>query len=173
MEIKQASLKDFDEIIKLKLESKEEERDFNRNLKPVEDVKMHYEKYLRNDLSSEWRVVFIAEEEGTIVGLVVGKIYRTLKIAGYERSGYISNVYVKKKSRRKGIGLKLVEKVVEWFKQKGATNITLELYKDNDAAVNLYQRLGFKEHTIIMKKGDLDQEAQPELLPSATLGRAL
>ena len=79
MEIRQATIKDFDEILKIKLEAKEKEREFNQFLKPVRDVKAHYEEYLRNDLSSEWRVVLVAEENSKIIGLIVGKIYRALR----------------------------------------------------------------------------------------------
>lgn len=152
MEIREATIKDFDEILKIKLEAKEEEREFNQFLKPVRDVKEHYEKYLRNDLASEWRAVFIAENNSKLIGLVVGKIYRTLKISGYERSGYISNVYIKKEFRRKGIACKLVEEVIKWFKQRGATNITLEIYKSNKAAISLYHKFGFLEYYIMLKK---------------------
>ena len=66
MEIRKAAPEDFDEILILKLESKEEERKFNQFLKPVPDVKKHYEKYLSNDLNSKWRVVFVAEENNAI-----------------------------------------------------------------------------------------------------------
>ncbi len=152
MEIRQATIKDFDGILNIKLEAKEEEREFNQFLKPVRDVKEHYEKYLRNDLSSEWRAVLVAEENSKIIGLVVGKIYRTLKISGYERSGYISNVYIRKEFRRKGIACELVEEVIKWFKQKEATNITLEIYKNNKPAIDLYHKLGFIDHCIAMKK---------------------
>lgn len=152
MEIRQAALKDFNVILKLKLESKEEEKKINPSLKPIQDVKKHYGEYLHNDLSSEWRAVFVAEENNTMLGLAIGKIYRTLKVAGYERSGYISNVYIKKEFRRKGIALELVKEVIKWFKQKGATNITLELYKNNSAATSLYHKMGFTDHCIKMKK---------------------
>lgn len=151
MEIRKADLKDFDELLKLKLESKEEERKFNNSLKPVQDVKDYYEVYLRNDLSSDWRAVFVAEENNSMIGLAVGKIYRTLRVAGHERSGYLSNVYVKKEFRRKGIGLELTKEILNWFKQKGSTNVTLEIYPGNTAAVGLYQKFGFKNHCFIMK----------------------
>ncbi len=151
MEIRKADLNDFNELLKLKLESKEEERKFNNSLKPVEDVKDYYRTYLRNDLGSDWRAVFIAEDNNSMIGLAVGKIYRTLMVAGYERSGYLSNVYVKKEYRRKGVAFKLTKEILKWFKQKGAVNVTLEIYPDNTAAEGLYKKFGFKNHSSIMK----------------------
>ena len=98
MEIRKATMKDFEEVLKIKLESKEEERKFNDELEPVEKVRGYYEEYLENDLSSEWRAIFIAIEDKQTIGLITGKIYRTLYVCGFQRCGFISNVFVKKQS---------------------------------------------------------------------------
>jgi len=152
MEIRKATMQDFEEVLKIKLESKQEERSINKELKPVEEVKEYYKGYLRNDLSRDWRAIFIAIENNKVIGLITGKIYRTLKIAGYERCGYISNLYVKEEFRKKGIAEKLVEEATAWFKRKGAVKISLEIYEINDKAVNLYHKLGFKNYSVKMKK---------------------
>ena len=91
---------DFDELFKLKLESREEARQFNKKLMPTKKVADRYELYLKNDLDNEWRAVFIAVEDGKIAGMVLGKIFRSMYIQGHERTGYISNIYVKKEYRR-------------------------------------------------------------------------
>ena len=98
LEIKKAGLKDFDQALELKLASKTEERKYNRELVPDRKADRTYARYLKNDLNDTWRAVFIARVTGEPVGLIVGKIYRTLKVAGYHRTGYISNLYVKKGS---------------------------------------------------------------------------
>ena len=113
MQIKKATQEDFNKILKLKLESKEVERKFNDELEPVKKVKKHYAEYLKNDLKSNWRSVFIAVEEDQIVGFATVKIYRTLHVCGYERCGFISNVFVKKKYRKQGIANKLIETIID------------------------------------------------------------
>ena len=152
MKIKEATIKDFDELLKLKLESKKEERKLNRELTPVEKVKKYYEEYLRNDLKSKWRAVFVAVENGNIIGVITGKTYRTLYIAGYKRVGHISNLFVSKEFRKKAVAQKLIKEVVKWFKKKKAVEIGLELYEHNVPAINLYHKLGFKNYSVKMRK---------------------
>jgi len=152
MEIKKATMDDFNEVLNLKLESKTEERKLNEELEPVEKVKKHYEEYLKNDLQSKWRAVFVAIEDNQIIGLATGKIYRTLYVCGFERCGFISNVFVKKEFRKRNIAKKLIEELIKWFKEMKATKLSLELYENNIPAINLYHKLGFKNYSIKMRK---------------------
>lgn len=152
MEIRKATMKDFEEVLKIKLESKEEERKFNDELESVEKVKKHYEEYLKNDLNSEWRAIFIAIEDKQTIGFVTGKIYRTLYVCGFQRCGFISNVFVKKQFRKRKIAEKLIFEMIDWFKKKNATQLSLELYENNVPAINLYHKLGFKNYSIKMRK---------------------
>ena len=50
MEIRKATMKDFDELLNLKLKLKSQERSFNPHLKPVDKVKHHYKRYLTEDI---------------------------------------------------------------------------------------------------------------------------
>lgn len=62
--------------------------------------------------------------------------------------GQITNVAVHPNSRGKGIGKYLMEKLIFALKNKGCTDITLEVRKSNIIAQNLYKSLGFKEEGI-------------------------
>lgn len=152
MDIKKSTIDDFDKVLPIKLESKEEERKFNPQLRPVKEVIKNYEEYLKNDLSNKWRAVFIAIEKDKVVGIIVGKIYRTLRVAGYERRGYLSNLYVKPEFRKKGIGGKLFKTAIDWLKKKKSKAVTLEIHTENKDKVNFYHKYGFKDFTIKMVK---------------------
>lgn len=152
MEIRKATMKDFEEVLKIKLESKEEERKLNDELEPVEKVRKHYEEYLKNDLNSEWRAIFIVIEDKQTIGFVTGKIYRTLYVCGFRRCGFISNVFVKKQFRKRKIAEKLISEIIKWFNGKNATQLSLELYENNTPAINLYHKLGFKNYSLKMRR---------------------
>ncbi|MDO5040267.1 ribosomal protein S18-alanine N-acetyltransferase [Clostridium sp.] len=62
--------------------------------------------------------------------------------------GQITNIAVHPNSRGKGIGKYLMEKLIFVLKNKGCTDITLEVRKSNIIAQNLYKSLGFKEEGI-------------------------
>ncbi|HLC96095.1 MAG TPA: GNAT family N-acetyltransferase [Candidatus Nanoarchaeia archaeon] len=152
MKIRQASQTDFETILALKLKSKQEQRKWNNSILPVKSVTRIYKEYLRKDFSDDWRSVFLAVEDTEIAGMIIGKIYRSLRVVGFERIGHISNLYVTKKYRRTKVAQKLVARLNSWFKSKKAHKVSLELYEKNLPAIRLYRKLGFKTYSIKMHK---------------------
>lgn len=55
------------------------------------------------------------------------------------------NLAVKPDCRRRGIGEELVNALVDALKSKGAHSLTLEVRASNQAAISLYEKLGFCE----------------------------
>ena len=50
-----------------------------------------------------------------------------------------------KKGRGRGIGDKLLNYLIEKYKDSDIKNITLEVKEDNIIAINLYKKYGFKK----------------------------
>ena len=75
---------------------------------------------------------------------------RRSKLAGYivARLGadelHINNVAVRKDFRRRGIGRRLLNRILEEGKRSGAVTAYLELRAGNHAALALYQNCGFR-----------------------------
>lgn len=78
-------------------------------------------------------VIYVEKE------LVIGYLSYSIM---YEKAE-INNIYVLENFRSKGIGTKLMEYLLE--KCKICENITLEVRKNNDSAIKLYKKFGFKE----------------------------
>ena len=57
---------------------------------------------------------------------------------------HITNIAVKKVYRHKGIGEKLLKKLIQITKEKNKESITLEVNEQNTIAQNLYLKNGFK-----------------------------
>jgi len=55
-------------------------------------------------------------------------------------------ITVQKKHWRSGIGKLLIEKVIDWCKDKGVEQLELEVVSDNERAVELYKSQGFVKH---------------------------
>ena len=55
----------------------------------------------------------------------------------------LSYIEVKEEYRNNKIGSRLIEYLIDLGKQKGITNITLEVRKNNDNALKLYEKYGF------------------------------
>ncbi|HEX6971582.1 MAG TPA: ribosomal protein S18-alanine N-acetyltransferase [Limnochordia bacterium] len=59
------------------------------------------------------------------------------------REGHITNVAVHPDLRRQGVGTCLLEAVAHLCREKGATQLTLEVRRSNAGAQRLYESLGF------------------------------
>ncbi len=58
--------------------------------------------------------------------------------------GYITNVAVTKKARKKGVGSALIEQTKKLANEKGLKFISLEVRESNLPAIALYEKQGFK-----------------------------
>lgn len=152
IEIREATIEDLKLVFPLKIESKQDERKYNKELEPVKKVAEHYENYLIRDIKGEWRTVMIAIDKKTkkLVGLVIGKIFRSLKVTGYERRASISNLYVQPEYRKKGISKMLMNALLEWCKKKKVNALTLSVYPNKKIIENMYKKMGFKPHCKMM-----------------------
>ena len=85
-----------------------------------------------------------------------GSIYVALALVGEERAGYadmriitgesqIYNIAIAPEFRRQGIGEALLEHMIEKSEKLGLSIITLEVRSGNEAAMALYEKMGFKK----------------------------
>lgn len=69
-----------------------------------------------------------------------------------ERYSHIFLLYVSREHRRLGIGKSLVNHAENWAKKRGDRQIGLQVFMSNQPALNLYQKLGYKSHSLSMIK---------------------
>jgi ribosomal protein S18 acetylase RimI-like enzyme len=95
--------------------------------------------------------IFMAEDENhAFVGyLWVGE--GTNMMTGLKH-GYIYDIFVKEEFRGKGIGKILLEKAQSYSREKGYSRILLMVSANNETAMKLYSKMGFKAEQIYMAK---------------------
>jgi len=69
-----------------------------------------------------------------------------------DRHTHIFLLYVLPEHRRKGIGRALMYHAEAWAKTRGERQIGLQVFQSNQAALNLYQSLGFQTQSLWMVK---------------------
>jgi ribosomal-protein-alanine N-acetyltransferase len=94
--------------------------------------------YLLTDYNS---ISLVAKDNGKIIGFVIGVIY----IEGKNLIGHILTIDVSPSHRRKGIGIRLLQEIEKIFMEKDVKTCHLEVREDNVAALNLYQKLGYRK----------------------------
>ena len=80
---------------------------------------------------------FVAETDNLIAGYI--------GIKAVIDEGYITNIAVFPKFRRRGVAKALLNKVFEFAEEKELSFVSLEVRPSNTEAVSLYEKTGFKE----------------------------
>lgn len=91
---------------------------------------------IKSELCNENSTYYIAKISNTIVGFA--GIWQAVD------EMHITNIVIKKDFRQKGIGSKLLEKLIETTKQKNIVSLTLEVNCKNLPAIKLYEKYGFE-----------------------------
>ncbi|MEW6231160.1 MAG: GNAT family acetyltransferase [Chloroflexota bacterium] len=100
---------------------------------------------VRKKLERDRDLFLVAEEDGAVVGAVMG---------GWDgRRGWVYHLAVDRARQRNGIGRQLMAELERRLRAKGALKINLQVYRDNVAAQEFYQKLGYSLACEILSMG--------------------
>ena len=95
--------------------------------------------------------LLVAETEGEIVGFIDQWIIYDFTHGA--KLGYIHNLYISSKHRRKGIASRLLQEVIKNARNKEVSEIHITTRFDNKPAISLYKKHGLvKEHLQLEKE---------------------
>ncbi|MVA99469.1 N-acetylglutaminylglutamine synthetase [Nitratireductor sp. CAU 1489] len=96
---------------------------------------------------------FVAEDEATgeVIGTITGIDHQRL-FGDPERGSSLWCLAVHPQSRHPGIGEMLVRRLAEHFQARGAAFLDLSVIHDNEQAIALYEKLGFRRVPIFAVK---------------------
>ncbi len=69
--------------------------------------------------------------------------------------GEIDSLYIDEKLRISGLGSRLVKKALHWFKDNGASQLTVSIAHGNEDVIPFYENFGFEPRYLVMT-ADLD-----------------
>jgi ribosomal protein S18 acetylase RimI-like enzyme len=150
MLIREAKGADLPEIIKLECKCYEEMTKFDALLKPLDEVKGRIERYIEKKFKAKNSKFFVATDANKLVGFAFADIPR--KHFWKVRFGYLDSLFVLPGWRRRGIGKKLVQKLVSWLKSKGIEYVQLDVDAHNIPALKMYEKLGFQDRAKRLRK---------------------
>ncbi len=82
---------------------------------------------------------FIAVQDGQDAGVIRATIN-----PGHPDIAYLISMWVAPEARGQGIGEALIEAVADWARSQGLKQLALDVSDDNEPAIVLYRRKGFK-----------------------------
>ena len=119
-----------------------------------ENAKKYTDDELKQLLADPNTPVFVAERCGVVEGYAfcIFKQEKNSHILTPVKTLYIDDLCVDEACRGKGVGKLLYHYVVDFAKQQGCYNVTLNVWACNQDALAFYQKLGLKPQKIAMEK---------------------
>ena len=111
-----------------------------------------YAWFLERQLKDSNVVVYVAEHEGDVVGYVYAGIEPISWKELRDECGFIHDVVVDQRGRRSGTATALIDKAIEWMRERGMPRVMLWTAEKNAGAQQLFSRLGFRRTMIEMTR---------------------
>ena len=129
--------------------------DLKRTRRMPEYGESYTERTLNNVVKNNG-MIYVAEIGGQVVGMVVGTIHEQTKEELLEltpyKGGVVLELIVTNGYREKGIGTLLMEQMQSYFKKKGCSVSSVDVFPPNKNAYRLYNKLGYRDRNIWMTK---------------------
>ncbi len=122
--------------------------DYHRGIEPIfdraEDAGTKFGDYLKGLIESNDAQALIALDNGGAVAYSIAQISRRPPVFREAEFGFISDLGVRSDYRRRGVGMQMLSKILEWFKARNMDRIELLVLPDNKAGVSFWRKHGFK-----------------------------
>ena len=150
MKIRKATKEDIESINKLDRESVGYHKKFDKDFYTVSEKFWKIKKNSQiKAIKSLKNLILVADIDGEVIGYIWGYIE---EIMGY-KVGKIQELIVSSKERGKGIGKKIINSMLDFFKSNGCIISEIEVFVDNISTVNVYEKIGFikREHKMQLR----------------------
>lgn len=148
MIVREAIEQDLEILLEFEQGIVSSERPFNETLKEGE---IHYYDLHALILSPNTHLV-VVEENNEIIASGYALIKQSEKdYNSFKEYGYLGFMFVKPEHRGKGVNQLIVDALIAWVKDKGISEIRLDVYDQNESAVKAYEKAGFEPLLLTMR----------------------
>jgi ribosomal protein S18 acetylase RimI-like enzyme len=90
--------------------------------------------------------LFVAELEEEVVGVASVELKTNLSdpIFRQRRYAYVEAIAVAASHRNQGVGRRLMERIHQWGREQGITEVELTVWERNGQAIGFYRKLGYQ-----------------------------
>jgi GNAT superfamily N-acetyltransferase len=142
--VRVATLDDLPAVLELRLALLREYRDspLYGRLRP--DARRRAERLYAAQLVSPSEVIFLAELDGGVVGVLRCMLAAGSPLLLPERYGYVSSAYVRPAARRRGVLRALLAAAERWCLERGVDELRLHNAAENAVANATWEAFGFQ-----------------------------
>jgi ribosomal protein S18 acetylase RimI-like enzyme len=105
-------------------------------------------------MSAQDDLLLLAESSGSVVGVACASLKPSPSYAVVvpQTVAYVWDLVVDRDARRQGVGRALMAAVEAWARERGAAECRLDVFDFNDAAIALYDRVGYRPRSHSLAK---------------------
>ena len=140
IKIREIEVEDYKELLDFMKKVKGET---NFLLGYPDEIKLSYEdekEHIKKVKTSETSNYFVVMKNNKMIGCIGFNGNTARKMKHYGTIG----ISVLKEYWGRGIATALLEKLISWSKEKGIKKINLDVFENNERAIKLYEKFGFK-----------------------------
>ncbi|MBI1960829.1 MAG: GNAT family N-acetyltransferase [Candidatus Liptonbacteria bacterium] len=109
-----------------------------------------FRAYIRQALRKRNFLTLLAYANGEPIGYALGyldepELEDTILAPVHRRYGYIAATYVRSGFRKSGVGRRMFDALIRWFRRRGVRHIELMVDTRNRRGIRAWKRLGFRE----------------------------
>lgn len=97
-----------------------------------------------------YAINFVAVAKGRMVGFQAGRVRTMPAYFGGGLCGYLTEICVEPKYRRRGVARSLVHAIFEWYKQLGIQRIETAVMVDNHASRKMLESVDFQPEQYLL-----------------------
>jgi ribosomal protein S18 acetylase RimI-like enzyme len=146
--IRQAKVKDIDQIHQLDKESVEYHKKFDRQFYTVSRKWWKIKKASQiKALKKSSDLILLAEKNKRVIGYIWGYVEKMAKF----NVGKIQDLIVTSQYRNRGIATRLIKRMLKFFMTKKCVISDVEVYIKNNPAIDVYEKTGFVKQNYRMR----------------------
>lgn len=150
LNFREAGIKDLDKIYELNKKLAGYESKIDKHL-TSEIIREEFMKLYSKKIATQKSVMYIAEDNEKPIAYAFAWIEQSTYIYNYEDKGMIAECFVLEEYRGKGIGEKLIEMLMQWFRKQDICWIRVESLADNPSR-EFWKKQGFREYSITFSR---------------------
>lgn len=149
--IRRATIKDLDKLVRFEKQIADYHYAFDKIYKPGRKI-LGIKNYYRSLLKKREHKILILLNNGYAVGFASAQVKKMRPVFSVGKMGHINTVFVESKYRKIGLGKLAIDEFVLWFRSNNISIVDLSVDVKNTGGVLAWNKLGFKNWRLILRR---------------------
>lgn len=143
---RKATAEDVEAIADLWVEFIDFHKDFDWFFARAKDGRERFTEYVQENIDNPNWLILIALDDGEYVGYCMSAVMAFPPVFQTKYYGFIQDLAVTESHRRRGIGSRLLEETLRWFRIHGVSRIEVQVAATNPLSQSFWRRHGFTDY---------------------------